>query len=412
MSVKNDTERRKNMKRLLFILLLFVNLQIVIKSDYVGLELKCTTADAQSMTMEIAYDCELDWYFTQHVSVCEVVIERYVCNYCGQFFGKDKAAHDEHEKNCSAKDSGSSNNNRHSSNDGSWDDTEDSNNDNPSNPQNTNSDSGNDGFFDPYEFFDGNGSPQDDNDDGNGHDDEDGIFVGGPTNSDKSLYEGNYSMTENIKKNGFKCIQKLIKRDQLPHQKGPTCALYSMAFLEVIKGFVTNNSEAVNKRAADLKKAYCKKNGIKIENYKGVNKPAFYKDEEYTPLKTKADIIANIDAGNPVLAFVMAGKYVTTNTSVVLTTKSNNFQNYIYSSRDYYSNNDYYGSLGTTTKNSIKEPDGHAIVIVGYSSKDKGGSYIIYNPWGYYQIIPSVALNNIYKNNSGVSLYIKTKSSK
>ena len=52
MSVKNNTERRKNMKRLLFILLLFVNLQIVVKSDYVGLELKCQTAEAQHLTKE------------------------------------------------------------------------------------------------------------------------------------------------------------------------------------------------------------------------------------------------------------------------------------------------------------------------------------------------------------------------
>lgn len=108
MSVKNNTERRKNMKRLLFILLLFVNLQIVIKSDYVGLELKCLTAEAQHLTKEAGDNCqETDglWYYYADLRLCRsegAVVEgsyTYKCTYCGAIF-YDSFERDKHQSTC------------------------------------------------------------------------------------------------------------------------------------------------------------------------------------------------------------------------------------------------------------------------------------------------------------------------
>ncbi len=89
------------MKRLILLLILFVNLQIVITHEDMRL-FSYSTASAQHMTREAGDNChddEIGWYFT--TLPCEgVIVDAYVCGYCGKGFGDDKQARDLHEKEC------------------------------------------------------------------------------------------------------------------------------------------------------------------------------------------------------------------------------------------------------------------------------------------------------------------------
>lgn len=89
------------MKRLILLLILFVNLQIVITHEDMKL-FSYSTASAQHMTREAGDNChddEIGWYFT--TLPCEgVIVDAYVCGYCGKGFGDDKQARDLHEKEC------------------------------------------------------------------------------------------------------------------------------------------------------------------------------------------------------------------------------------------------------------------------------------------------------------------------
>lgn len=89
------------MKRLILLLILFVNLQIVITHEDMRL-FSCSTASAQHMTKEGNDNCYLEgfgWYYCP-VPDCEVDVIAYHCRYCREAFDTDKQARDRHEEEC------------------------------------------------------------------------------------------------------------------------------------------------------------------------------------------------------------------------------------------------------------------------------------------------------------------------
>ena len=89
------------MKRLILLLILFVNLQIVITHEDMKL-FSYSTASAQHMTKEGNDNCYLEgygWYYTP--LPCEgAEVVAYHCRYCGEAFDTDKQARDRHEEEC------------------------------------------------------------------------------------------------------------------------------------------------------------------------------------------------------------------------------------------------------------------------------------------------------------------------
>ena len=89
------------MKRLILLLILFVNLQIVITHEDMKL-FSYLTASAQHMTKEGNDNCYLEgfgWYYCP-VPDCEVGVIAYHCRYCGEAFDTDKQPRDRHEEEC------------------------------------------------------------------------------------------------------------------------------------------------------------------------------------------------------------------------------------------------------------------------------------------------------------------------
>ena len=89
------------MKRLILLLILFVNLQIVITHEDMRI-FSYLTASAQHMTKEGNDNCYLEgfgWYYCP-VPDCELDVIAYHCRYCGEAFDTDKQARDRHEEEC------------------------------------------------------------------------------------------------------------------------------------------------------------------------------------------------------------------------------------------------------------------------------------------------------------------------
>lgn len=92
------------MKRLLFLLILFVNLQMVIIHEDMRI-FSYSMASAQHMTKEAGDNCydETDhlWYHVDVASDCnDYGIVSTPCHYCWQEFGMDIQARDRHEESC------------------------------------------------------------------------------------------------------------------------------------------------------------------------------------------------------------------------------------------------------------------------------------------------------------------------
>ena len=90
------------MKRLILLLILFVNLQIVITHEDMQL-FSYSTASAQHMTREAGDNChddEIGWYHSPFTNCDDTFVDAYVCGYCGKGFGDNKSARDSHEKEC------------------------------------------------------------------------------------------------------------------------------------------------------------------------------------------------------------------------------------------------------------------------------------------------------------------------
>lgn len=89
------------MKRLILLLILFVNLQIVITHEDMQL-FSYSTISAQHMTQEGNDNCYLEgygWYYT--TLPCEgAEVVAYNCRYCGEAFGDDELARNTHEYEC------------------------------------------------------------------------------------------------------------------------------------------------------------------------------------------------------------------------------------------------------------------------------------------------------------------------
>ena len=92
------------MKKILFILLLFVNLQCVIHQDG-GIELRSfTTAEAQHHTREADDNCwlpEIGWYHSDLPNCGIVEVTEYCCEFCTEHFN-NPSDRDEHQSSCSS----------------------------------------------------------------------------------------------------------------------------------------------------------------------------------------------------------------------------------------------------------------------------------------------------------------------
>ena len=92
------------MKRLILLLILFVNLQIVITHEDMRI-FSYLTASVQHMTKEGNDNCYLEgfgWYYCP-VPDCEVDVIAYHCRYCRKELNKKKKAIYRHEEECGRK---------------------------------------------------------------------------------------------------------------------------------------------------------------------------------------------------------------------------------------------------------------------------------------------------------------------
>ena len=348
------------MKKILLLLIMLVNLQVVIRCNYIGMDCGLT-ASAQHMTREAGDNCQDDedglWYYYANMALCNngPEILGYPCHYCNQANDSE----DErrlHEWCCPYNPE----NQAPWWNDDSWDDSSN-----------------------PFIIGAPNNSGTGEN---NGIQGSKNNSSGAGTNLD--YYFTGVALNKLVGNTIFTTSDKICRNLPLKviPQTGKLCLISAMAYAKLVLGKITSMSD-YTVYTLDLLDWF---NSHTQKIY--ANAGMTYTDQKILIQKQMTvhnmkDTKKLLDQGNPVIAFVPTTEY--------------NKVPYIW----YYTKNhneiNLFNQVGIpylVDRSKCNNFGRHAVTIIGYNDKE----YLIYNPWGYYQRIPKYIISVSQSEYKGV----------